>query len=32
MERSLELEDLVREWFNAASTGDAGTVDRRVSS
>ncbi len=31
MERSLELEDLVREWFHGASTGDASVIDRRVS-
>ena len=31
MERSQELEDLVREWFRAASTADATVVDRRVS-
>jgi len=31
MRRSTELEDLVREWFHAASTADASVVDRRVS-
>jgi hypothetical protein len=31
MERSPELEALVRSWFEAASTGDATMVDRHVS-
>lgn len=31
MERSSELEDLVRAWFEAASTGDASAIDRHVS-
>lgn len=31
MERSPELEGLVRAWFDAASKGDASLVDRHVS-
>ncbi len=31
MERSQELEDLVRAWFEAASKGDASLIDRHVS-
>ncbi|HLB61784.1 MAG TPA: nuclear transport factor 2 family protein [Actinomycetota bacterium] len=31
MERSQELEDLVRAWFGAASKGDASLIDRHVS-
>lgn len=31
MERSPEIEQLVRDWFEAASTGDASVVDERVS-
>ena len=31
MERSTELEGLVRAWFDAASSGDASLVDRHVS-
>jgi ketosteroid isomerase-like protein len=31
MERSSELEDLVRAWFDAASSGDASLVERHVS-
>jgi len=31
MEPSPELEDLVRTWFDAASSGDASVVDRLVS-
>jgi ketosteroid isomerase-like protein len=31
MERSAEIEDFVRAWFDAASRGDASLVDRRVS-
>lgn len=32
MQRSAEIEDLVREWFHAATTADPSVVDRRVSS
>ena len=31
MERAPELEDLVRDWFAAASRGDASLIDRHVS-
>jgi hypothetical protein len=31
MERSPALEDLVRAWFNGASTGDASVIDTHVS-
>lgn len=31
MERSSELEDLVRTWFAAATSGDASVVEERVS-
>ena len=32
MERSPAIEDLVKTWFHAATTGDASVVDLRVSS
>lgn len=32
MDRSAAIEDLVRAWFHAATTGDASIVDRHVSS
>ena len=31
MQRSQEIEELVRAWFHAASTADSSVVDRRVS-
>ncbi len=31
MERSEELEELIRSWFAAATSGDAAVVDRHVS-